>query len=234
MNELRGEMPWREGGIKLGDFLFKHFFGGRLISGAAGVVAFPVKSEAAPPSAAFATIPVNIRHSSHALSTRAVVQVDQMCHIPEVRKSVIEAVSVDVVYLVRRPLARHVKPGCAVRHTPLPIYPQHHIAGVVNSSSDCSRMLVRCLDSTGEVTGFGIVGEKLFQPSLRDFHGQYRAYAAMHAAFEGVGLLSDLAGVSACQHPGSEEEQGDGRATPEPEALGALVGGHGEHAGKLL
>lgn len=48
----------------------------------------------------------------------------------------------------------------------------------------------------------------------------------MHAALEGVGLLSELAGVGACQHPGSEEEQGDGRAAPEPEALGALVGGH--------
>ena len=48
----------------------------------------------------------------------------------------------------------------------------------------------------------------------------------MHAALKGVGLLSELAGVSACQHPGSEEQKGDGRAAPEPKALGALVGGH--------
>ena len=49
----------------------------------------------------------------------------------------------------------------------------------------------------------------------------------MQAAFEGVGLLSDLAGVGACQHPGSEKQKGDGRAAPEPKALSALVGGHG-------
>lgn len=107
-----------------------------------------------------------------------------MSYIPEIRESVIEAVAIDVVNLAHWPLARHVQPGGSVSHAPLTIYPQHHISGVVDPASDCSSMPVGYLDPSCEVTGFRIIGKKLFQPSLRDFHGRYRSDAATCAALE--------------------------------------------------
>jgi hypothetical protein len=40
-------------------------------------------------------------------------------------------------------------------------------------------------------------------------------------------LLSDLPGECACKHPGGAKEEGEGRAAPEGDSLGALVAGHG-------
>jgi hypothetical protein len=86
----------------------------------------------------------------------------------QIGESVIDAVEIDMVYFIRRPLAGYVQPRKAVTVIRLPVEPDRDVAVSRFMAGNLSvRMDAAHLAAPSEVPRLGIVSQKLFEPLMR-------------------------------------------------------------------